>query len=218
MGAAAAAIGVQAAGSIIGGVFAAQGEKNEGLARQGYFELLASQAEGQAELVTLLGEKQSRAIQDSAAKNFTRFKRNIKRQKGAATAAIAAQGISGSATAEDIVRDAAESERLDELAIRFNADSQSDEVLQSARLRAVEFRSSAIQSRIAGESARRIGRERRTATLLSTATSTLFQIGGSVAKLKASQAQDTSTQRSIAQPRRKRLLTGPRTTRRSLLR
>ncbi len=171
-----AAVATQALTTVGGSIITARAQRAQGEARQGYFEFLAQQAEGQSRLALIRGAQQSRAIQDAAARDFSRFKRNIKRTKGAQTAAIAAAGISGSATAEDIARDTAEVERLDELAIRFNADSQSDEVLQTAKLRSVEFQSQALQNRFAGSEARRVGRARGTQTLLSGATTTAVSV------------------------------------------
>ncbi len=177
MGAAGGAVAIKALGDIGGAIVTAQQQRAAGLARQGYFEFIARQAQGQANLAEIRGVQQSRAIQDAAAKNFTRFQRNIKRARGAQAAAIAASGLAGTVTAQDIALDAEASNRLDELAIRFNADSQSDEVLLASRLEAGRLRSDVIQNRFAGQEARRRGFALGRQTLLSAATTTAVDLG-----------------------------------------
>ena len=87
-----AAVATQALTTVGGSIVTARAQRAQGEARQGYFEFLAQQADGQSRLALIRGERQSRAIQDAASKNFARFKRNIKRTKGAQTAALAAAG------------------------------------------------------------------------------------------------------------------------------
>lgn len=169
MGAAAlpAAIGLQ----VTGAVFGAYSAERAGLAQEGYYRYLASTAETNARLAEITGEQQARTVQDVAAQEFARLGRGVRRVEGAQRAAGAAAGISGSVTAEDIARDTEATARLEEMAIRFNADTQSAEILRQAGLSAFNLRSEAAGFRAAGSQARAAGKRAFLSSLIGGAAS-----------------------------------------------
>lgn len=166
----AAALPVLVGTQIAGGVYSAYGAENEGIAQEGYYRYLAGQADSNARLTELAGERQARSIKDAAHLEYGRLKRSQLQLEGSQKAALGAQGISGSVTAEDIARDTMNAERLDEMAIRFNADSQADEVVRQAQINAIGLRTEAEGYRTAGGNARRAGRRNAYASIIGSAT------------------------------------------------
>lgn len=169
MGAAAlpVAVGLQVAG----GVYGAESAKAGGLAQEGYYRSLAATSDSNARLTEISGEKQARSIQDAASAEYVRLSRDVKRVGGAQRSAAAANGIAGSVTAEDIARDTADTAKLDEMAIRYNADSQSEEILRQAGVAAFNLRSDAEGYRMAGSQAKAAGNRAAVASLIGAATS-----------------------------------------------
>lgn len=181
-GMALASMGLQAAGSIFG----ASSSDQAGRAQAGYYRYLGQQNEFQARVVEAAGSRQAGNIQDAAAVEYGKHLRNVKQVEGAQQAAGAAAGMAGTVTAEDIARDTANKARLDELAIRYNADSQADEVLRTAGITAFNLRSEAAGQRSAATQAERTGKRQATATLLggaSTIASTAASFYGKGGKL-----------------------------------
>ena len=151
MGAAAipAAIGLQVGGSL----FAADNARRTAAAQSGYYRTLANQADNSAMLAEVSGERQATNVKDAAAATYAQHLRGSKQLTGAQRAVAGAAGISGSVTAEDIARDTANKMSLDEMAIRFNADSTADEVLRNAGLTAMNLRADAGNYRMSGDEA-----------------------------------------------------------------
>ena len=88
-------------------------------------------------------------------------------------AALAANGIPlYGGTAADIGLDTANKTKMDELAIRFNADTKSWETNQQARDFNWQSQNQAQQYRYAGQNAKRAGKANAFSTILSTAAST----------------------------------------------
>lgn len=169
MGAAAlpVAVGMQVAGTAYGAYSAEQA----GIAQQGYYSYLASQSRSEADLTDAAGVRQAHGIQDAAFRNYSQLKRGQAQLTGAQVAAEAATGSGGSATAEDIARDSAHKGLLDEMAIRYNADTQADETLRQAGLTSFNLRSQADSYDIAGTQARLTAKRQEFATILGGAAS-----------------------------------------------
>lgn len=154
-----------------GGLYSAYSQTAVASARAGYLELLAEQDEGNARLVELAGTRQSRAVQDAAAKRFRRLKRDVRRLEGAQMAILAAKGTAGTVTAEDIARDTENQEALDEAALRAGADAQSEEILRAAGIEAFSLRGRALSRRLGAAAERVAGKRAFIGTLLGTAAS-----------------------------------------------
>ncbi len=137
-------------------------------------------------------EEQKKAINEAAVANITleqtaaglesaRLMRDVSQLTGKQKAAIGALGIGG-VTAEDIAIDTFDKARLDQLAIRYNANVQSWQIREQAKRdiwtlgeevkqKTWALESEAGQYRVAGKQARRAANIKMGATLLETAAS-----------------------------------------------
>lgn len=93
-------------------------------------------------------------------------------------------GIQG-VTAEDIANDTFNKQRLDELAIRYNADVKSWETNTQAANQNWAAQTQANQYRYAAKNAKHAGKIAAFTTLLGTATSTASMLGAAGQKLRA---------------------------------
>ncbi len=116
------------------------------------------------------GQKQSERIQDTAKEEGKRFEKDATRFSARQRAALAASGVSG-VTAEDIVSDSFNSEKLDELTLRYNADAKSYETQTEALYKDYALRTEAEGFRMAGRNAKKAGKTKAFSTLLGTAAS-----------------------------------------------
>lgn len=161
-----AAIGLQVAGSAL----AADGAQASAKATEGYYRFVAGQADSNANLTELAGQRQAREVQDAAAATYAQHLRATKQVRGAQRAAGAAAGVSG-VTAEDIARDTTDKAALDEMAIRFNADSASGEVLRQTGLTAFNQRAEGDVARMSADQAKQAGKLNLLTTLIGGASS-----------------------------------------------
>lgn len=149
----------------------------QGVAESKYNNYLAQQSENEAKSALAIGQKQSELIQDSAKEEGKRFKGDSAQFNAAQRAAMAAMGVEG-VTAEDIANDSYNKERMDELAIRYNADVKSWENNMNAANENWRLNEQAKQYRYAAKNAKRAGKIGAFTTLLGTAASTAGVFGG----------------------------------------
>lgn len=91
---------------------------------------------------------------------------------GTQKAALAANGIGGgSVTAADIAGDTFDKKKMDELAIRYNADVKSWEYQENAKNQIWDLTNQQNQLRVAAKNAKIAGRNAAIGTLISTAAS-----------------------------------------------
>lgn len=150
-----------------GGV-SAYSQYQQGVAESKGLKAQAQASEQQATQVMAQGQKQSELIQDSAAREGRRFSQEAARFNAAQRNAMAGMGVQG-VTAEDILSDTAKTQRLDELAIRYNADVNSYETLENAKNQNWALRTEANQLSAASKNAKKAGTLNAFSTLLGTA-------------------------------------------------
>jgi hypothetical protein len=156
----------------IGGVEAADAQREQGKANERYYNSLADTNEKQADIAIKVGESQATAFQDAGARETAGLKNQVKQFEGTQKAAMAAAGIgAGSGTAEDIVGDTFDKAKMDEMAIRYNADARTQEAVYNSKAQAWGLKEQARQYRIGGANARQAGDTNASATLLGTAGS-----------------------------------------------
>lgn len=162
-----------AAGGIqtVGGIYSAYGAREAGRAQEGYYRYLASAKDFEAAAAEVAGQQGARSIQDAAALEYARYTRDVKRLEGQQRTAAAAQGVAGSVTAEDIARDTANRKRIDEAAIRAEANQRAGAVVTQAGLASGAARGEARGFRSAAGTARRAGDRAFLSTLIGTAAS-----------------------------------------------
>jgi hypothetical protein len=175
MGAAAlplALMGVSTGLQIFGGIQQAKALREQGRAQQRYYHFLADQNEADAAKILKESEQQVTAIQDAGARETAGLKRVVSEVRGAQATTLAASGVGGgSVTAEDIARDTLRKENMDEMVIRFNADSRAYETRKSAVDKAHKLRVNAIFNRMGGANVNDASRRDMVTSLLDTATS-----------------------------------------------
>jgi len=154
------------------GGMTAYGQYKQGAATNKYLKAVANINEEQGRLEVKRGEKQSTLIQDAA-------KFDAKKQKtGAASVAASARAVQvangidlSSVTAEDLATDTINKSRLDELAIRYNADVSSWNVTEDAKYKKWTLDQEAENKRAEGRNAKAAGKRGAFTTLLGTAAS-----------------------------------------------
>src|SRR4051812_48533799 len=93
-----------------------------GLAQDAYFESLAANSRTQAALVQGQANQEITSAQKQGAYETTMLNRHTKEVEGSQVAGEAASGIAGSGTSADIARDTFNKSKMDQLAIKYNAD------------------------------------------------------------------------------------------------
>lgn len=153
-----------------GGMFSAMSAYQEGVETSRYYKYMASSAEKNAVLAEERGADQVSDIQDVAS-----IDAKINRDKGKAMSAtqkvaMASNGVIGGVTAQDITIDTFNTNKMDDLMIRYNADKQSREVKIDTIYKALDFKQSASQYKLASRQAKKTGTMKAMTGLLNTAT------------------------------------------------
>lgn len=159
----AAVIGIQVAGTAL----SAYGSYTQGLAQKNYLNYAADNSDKQASLVEAQGVQAANASRDSGAESTRIFKNQEARLEGSQKVAIGSNLGGGSKTAEQITADTFDRARLDEMAIKYNADLESWRVLNEANQKAAQLRDQATGQRLAGKEALRAGKTAAFTDLLS---------------------------------------------------
>jgi len=156
----------------VAGGLQAYGQYKEGAATNKYMKGVANIQEEQGRIELARGEKQAELIQDSA--KFTGKKQQTEAAQiaSAQRATLVANGIDlSSVTSADLATETIEKSRLDELAIRYNADINSWNTTEDAKFKKWSLDTQASQSRATGRNALASGKRSAFTTLLSTAGS-----------------------------------------------
>lgn len=166
---------------VAGGVQSAIAENEKGKAEEKYYKFLAGQKDQQAILALQRADQSSKIIQDRAASEIGQMKDEASRLRGRQKTALVANGVGlGSVTALDLMEDSDRTAFLDEIAVRYNADSNSWVARTEGANEAWAARSEASSLRTAGKNAREAGRMNAVSSLLGSATtvaSTGLQMG-----------------------------------------
>lgn len=158
-----AAMGMQAAGSLMSAIQ----QRQAGNMERKYYDYLASNAEKQAEIVKIQGDRQITNIQDRAAFDTRTQKEQVRAVEGSQKVGLAAAGVgAGSVTAEDISRDTMSKAAMDEALIRYSADLASDETMRQTTFEAGNLKNEARMLRLSGKMAQRAGNMNSFTTLL----------------------------------------------------
>lgn len=154
-----------------GAAYSANQQNQDGKESQKYYNYLADQNSIAAKAAKKQGEMESSAAQTQGAFEAKRQGRDVRQFAASQLAAAAANGIGGgSVTTQDLALDTFEKGKLDEMAIRFNADQKSWAAQTGADYKAWDYENQATQNRISGVQARRTASRQANATLLSGAT------------------------------------------------
>lgn len=154
------------------GSMQAYGQYKEGTATKKYMDHAADLQEQQGKIELARGQKQSELIQDSAKFQGTKQKNEAAQVASLQRATMVANGIDlSSVTSADLASDTMSKARLDELAIRYNADINSWNTTEDAKYKKWSLDTQAHQSRATGLNAKASGKRQAFTTLLATAAS-----------------------------------------------
>jgi len=158
------------AASVGGGLLSAKATANKAQSDQNYYNHLADVAESNITEVRQSAEYDRKSISDTTARETQANLTQTKQIMGSQVAASAANGTGlGSVTSADIMRDTLNKYSLDEMFIRFNADTQKYLITKKENADAKNLAEQARGYRAGGESARAAGNLQVAAGLLSTA-------------------------------------------------
>lgn len=149
-----AAMGMQAAGGVMG----TYGSYENGMAQSDYYKYLASQNRTQAGLVQQQADQQSNIDEDQGAFELKMQTRKTQEIEGAQTAAEGANGTAGGATSADIASDTFDKAKLDQMAIKHNADMKVWQTQNQAKLQEWNLQNEASGNEAAAKEAKRAGK------------------------------------------------------------
>lgn len=167
------AIGLMAAGTAM----QMYGSYRQGKSMEAYYNYLAQENEKEAVRVMGRAQDEKKLINYQQSQEQHKLVSDTSTLEGTQKATMAANGVySTSVTAEDIARDTQNKKVMDEMAIRYNADTKMWETQKAAEDTAASLRSNASLNRMAGRQAFKSGQLGAWASLLGGAG----QIGGSM--------------------------------------
>lgn len=163
----AATVATQAYGAYSG----AQAANAQGKSNQNYYDYVAGQNRTAADYALKTGDARANASQVQGALDTAKYVREASSFGATQRATSAAAGVGGgSVTAEDIGYDTLTKQKLDEMAIRYNADVASYSAKQGAAYEAYDQNNQAILNTMAGKNARAAGKASAKASLIQGAT------------------------------------------------
>jgi hypothetical protein len=150
----------------------AQAQREAGNAQNNYYDALAQTSQMEGQYALKMGQKQSELIQDQAKMQGKELAQSQAQLSSSQKARMAAMGMDpSSVTAGDIVSSTYDSQKLDELMLRYNADMKSWNTMTQASYDKWRSDAQAEQYLYAGDYAKRAGRINARNTLLGTAVS-----------------------------------------------
>lgn len=161
-----AAMTAQGAGTVLG----AWGSYQNGLAQDAYYKSLAANARTQAALVEGQANQEITSAQNQGAQETNLLNRKTKEIEGEQAAGVAFNGVAGSTTASDIARDTFTKSKMDQLAIKYNADVASWRAQNNANLQKWNLENEARYDEVAGKNAKKAGKIGAVTSLLSGAS------------------------------------------------
>lgn len=162
----AAAIGTQVAA----GGYSAYSQYQQGVAQKKYYNAMADQSNLEGEAKLAVAQKQSELVQDQAAQQGKQASIKGAQLNATQVADEAANGVTG-VTAQDIASDTFSKQKQDEIAMRYNADTKSWDIMTQGNYDKFAADQQDNQYRVAGANAKAAGKIAMTGTILSTAAS-----------------------------------------------
>ena len=173
--------GISSGFAILSGYLRAKAQKAEGKAQEAYYNYLAEQSRLEGDAALKIGQKQSELVQDVAKEEGKQLKKTQAQFNASQIAAMAASGVDvSSVSAQDVVSSAYSEQKLDELALRYNADMRSWGVKTEASYKNWAANVQAGQYEYAGKHARVVSKIKQRSTLLDTVSSLFGSSGGSM--------------------------------------
>jgi hypothetical protein len=140
-----AAMAIQGAGAISSGF-------------SSYYGDVASQEEKAAGSVRKQGEQSATLAENAGLEKTKLLNRNVAEVEGAQAAGAGANVGGGSVTTADIAKDTFNKSKMDQMAIKYNADIEAWKSTNDANLKAYEMEQEAAGQRLAGTAAKKAGK------------------------------------------------------------
>jgi hypothetical protein len=140
-----------------GGIMSAGSSIMQGLAADNYYRQMAASAQSQARLGAIAAEQENEYTAREAAYETQRLNADNAKIMAAQRAAFAANGLTGSVMAEDLIAGSIDAWAKDKEAIRYSAAAKQFETTKAAKINAINLNSQAAQYRIAGSNAKTSG-------------------------------------------------------------
>lgn len=176
----------------VAGGYTAFNQVQQGKAENANYQYLADQSIQQGQLALDTADRNISFAQDAGARDTRTVKQNAEQVAARQKATMAANGIGlDSVTAQDISSDTFDRSTLDVLAVKYNTDIKSWELLNNAKFDNWNAKNAADEYRFAGKSAKRTGKINAFGTILGTAAS--MAMAGSMAKKPPPAGMQTSS-------------------------
>ncbi|MGB2579513.1 hypothetical protein AAIR98_001432 [Elusimicrobium simillimum] len=160
-----AIMGTQAAG----GLTSMAGSYISGRAQQSYYNSMADSLESQTRQNDLATERQIDLDAERGAYQYGQINKEGKKIFGQQKVAMAAAGMDlSSVSAEDIIRDSAYNQILDQDMLRYNTHTAAGEKRLANKLTNINLKSQATQARLAGKNAKIASNMEMYSTMLNT--------------------------------------------------
>lgn len=152
----------------------ARSQKAQGNAKGAYYDYVANQKEVEADYVARTGEAQVQLIQDQAKAEGKQLKREQAQLSASQISQMVAQGMDiSSVSSQDIVASTKDTQLLDEIQLRRNANLQEWQTRTDTNYRTWALKTEASQARYSANQARLAGKMAYKATLFKTGVSML---------------------------------------------
>ena len=156
------AMGAMGAGTLLN----AYGTYQQGVAQRNYYRYLENAAQIESDQVQKQADQESSFAQDAGARETGMLKRKVSEVEGTQRAIAGANVGGGSVTTQDIQKDTFDKAKMDELAIRYNADLTSWKTQEEAKAKQYSLAEQKKMNRYAGESAYRSGKRNAFTSLI----------------------------------------------------
>ena len=165
------AIGWTIAGTVAAGIYSMSATNSAAKSQKTLYENQAAYRMQQAEIARKAADRNITSTQLQASEEAKQLAAKTGAVAGSQKATLGASGVGGgSVTAADIVTDTFDKAKLDEIALRYNADSRSEEYENQARNSEWEAKADSVFLKAAGQNAIKEGKAKQISTALSTAT------------------------------------------------
>lgn len=159
-----------AIGAVVGGgALSAKGAYDEGVANKNMYDYQANATGVQQDLATRAAEQNTTSIQTQASQDSKVLARRAAQVAGAQKSAMAANGVAGSVTANDIALDAFDTAKLDQMAVKYNADLKTWAINEDLKGELWNLEATKNQYKQAGKNAKRAANYKMATSIIGTA-------------------------------------------------
>jgi len=162
---------VMAGASLAGGLLSAYGANQSGKSESKYYNYLAGLSEQNAKLSEAKGESDIHAVGAQEFQGVKDIHTKERETIGSQKASLVSGAGVGSKTAEQIVSDTETKTNLDEMALRYNADTEMKNIKIGADTEAFNYRTQAAGYKVAGKNAKAASKLQAMSSILGGGTS-----------------------------------------------